>query len=300
MSEPVEAEAEGADRSLVSFFVRRFGAGGSSWRSWARFIIYLALILNTFYYFYLDGVTYSVLAASAPLIQHIQTFATTIDYGGWLFLMVAFQLQTYWEDQAEISRKQVSWLVVLLSAGALALFLALYLFVLDYEYYDHFARYPSAQVCALADAETYFLDDWQLYAELTSENCGALSQTEVYMHALEPTLVSAQNLGEGIELAVIEVINAAVWIILVGLVQFGLLAERFWPYRTVLLGYLGRIKLLFYGVLLVDASYWLVYGLWVDAWDAFLWLFAVMAVQMKTSGNREADATGSTRAHGTP
>ena len=297
MPEPAEVGVEKTDSSLVSFFARRLGGDASSWRNWIRFVIYLALVLNTFYYFYLDGVTYSVLLAGAPLIQHIQTFATTIDYGGWLFLMAAFQLQTYWEDQSEISRKQVSGLVVLIVAGAAALFLALYLFVLDYYFYDHFAPYPSGEVCERVNGETYWLDDWQLYEELTSENCVALSQTEVYMHALEPTLVSAQNLEEGIELAVIEVINALVWIILVGLVQFGLLAERVWPQRTLLLRVLGRIKLLFYGVLLVDALYWLVYGLWVDAWDAFLWLFAVMAVQMKTSGPSELENSESTRAH---
>ena len=283
MSEPVETRTEEVDRSLFAFLARRLGAQASSWRNWVRFVIYLALFLNTFYYFYLDGVTYSVLEAGAPLIQHVQTFATTIDYGGWLFLMIAFQLQTYWEYQSRISRKQLFWLVGLISAGAGCLFLALYLFVLDYEYYDHFARFPSENVCALADAETYFLDDWQLYNELTSENCVALSETEVYLHGLEPTLISARNLGEGIELAIIEVVNAGVWIILVGLVQFGLLAERIWPERTRLLVILGRVKLLFYVVLVVDALYWLLYGLWVDAWDAFLWLFAVMAVQMKTS-----------------
>ena len=298
MPEPGEARIEGADGSLRSFFLRRLRGDAFSWRNRARFIIYLALILNTFYYFRLDWVTYSVLVAGAPLIQHVQTFATTIDYGGWLFLMVAFQLQTYWEGQAQISRKQVSGLVVLIAAGAAALFLALYLFVLDYYFYDHFALYPSGEICALVDGETYLLDDWQLYDELTSENCVALSQTEVYRHALEPTLVSARNLAEGIELAVVEVINALVWIILVGLVQFGLLAERFWPERTTLLRYLERAKLLFYVVLAVDGTYWLVYGLWVDAFDAFLWIFAVMAVQMKTSGKAESGASQSTPAHG--
>ncbi len=297
MSGPIEVSTGEADRSLFAFLARRLGAQASSWRNWVRFVIYLALVLNTFYYFYLDGVTYAVLAAEAPLIQHVQTFATTIDYGGWLFLMIAFQLQTYWEYQSRISRKQLFWLVGLISAGAGCLFLALYLFVLDYEYYDHFAGFPSDQVCGLADAETYFLDDWQLYNELTSGNCGALSNTEVYRHGLEPTLISAQNLEEGIELAIIEVINAGVWIVLVALVQFGLLAERMWPQRTQLLRVVGRVKMLFYLVLVVDALYWLTYGLWVDAWDAFLWLFAVMAVQMKTSGPSSPEAAQSTPAH---
>lgn len=297
MPEPPGVGAKDSGTSLTAFLLRRLGSEATSWRNGFRFIIYLALILNTFYYFYLDAITYSVLAAGAPLIQHIQTFATTIDYAGWLFLLVAFQLQTFWEYQARISRKQLSWIVTLVSAGAGCLFLALYLFVLDYEYYDHFAPYPSEQVCALADDETYFLDDWQLYVELTSENCQALSQTTVFMHALEPTLVSERNLDEGIELAVIEVINAASWIILVGLVQFGLLAERVWPERRALLRILGRVKLAFYAVLLVDALYWLVYGLWVDAWDAFLWLFAVLAVQMKTSAPSQPDAAHSTPVH---
>ena len=55
--------------------------------------------------------------------------------------------------------------------------------------------------------------------------------------------------------------------------------------------------MLFYLVLVVDALYWLTYGLWVDAWDAFLWLFAVMAVQMKTSGRISPEAVQSTPAH---
>jgi len=37
-------------------------------------------------------------------------------------------------------------------------------------------------------------------------------------------------------------------------------------------------KALLYLLLFGDAIYWAVFGRWLDAWDAFLWLFAFMAI----------------------
>ncbi|MAI78220.1 MAG: hypothetical protein CL917_04705 [Deltaproteobacteria bacterium] len=257
------------------------------WLKGVRLLIYLGVLANTFFYVFLDFSNFQILLPETPLIQKVQTFAVTIDYMGWLMTMGVLYFLARWREVDQIGQRRTVLLGTLATLGAVALSLAFYLYVLGYFYYDDFERYASSQVCSLADVETYYLDDWQLYQSLTAENCEALSGGDVFRHKNDPVLISALNLNEGIWLALVEVFNALAWLVVVGFAQMGLLAERLWPRRVGWLRFLSVGQKLFYVVLFLNAAYWLLLGLWVDAWDAFLWLFGFWALQASAHRGHE-------------
>ena len=256
----------------------------SVWLSLLKTFIYGAVILNAIYYIVLDVQNYLMLPPPPSLIEKLQDFSTTIDYGAWLIMMSVFYVQTRWIDLDRMGVR-TGWLLgTSILVGALGLSFALYLYVLEYGYYDQFVAFPSSQVCPLASGEAYFLDEGQFYQLLTPDNCHALSRGEVLAHPVDGSLISVENRAGGSRLELVNLFNAVAWLVIVLLFQLRLVVEWKWPARTAFLRFMDVGKIVLYVILFGDAIYWLFYGPWVDSWDAFLWLFAFLALE---SGARE-------------
>ena len=92
--------------------------------------------------------------------------------------------------------------------------------------------------------------------------------------AVEPAL------GDAIALAVVDVVNAGDWLIIVALLEvevFMQLKDRLTDKMMFVAKY---IKGFFYLVLLFCAIYWGVKGSFLDFWDAFLWLVAFVFIEL--------------------
>lgn len=251
---------------------------------WIRFLkvaIYSAVILNAVYYVILDIQNYLLLPAAPSFIDWLQNFSTTIDYGAWLLMMGVFFVQTRWIDPARLGPR-TGWLLgISILVGALGLCFALYLYVLEYDYYEQFVPFPSTQVCSQVEQGAYFLDRFQFYQLLTAENCEALSRKEVLVHSVDGSLISSENREGGSWLAVVNIINGVSWLVVVLFFQMRLVVEWKRPDLTALLRFMDTVKIVLYVILFGNATYWLFYGPWVDAWDAFLWLFAFLALELR-------------------
>ena len=167
--------------------------------------------------------------------------------------------------------------------GFLFLGLALYLYVLDFDYYDHYTAYPPEGVCAESDPPLYFLNEDQNYEAVTPQNCGVLASGTVLAHLTDGSLIEEQNRVAGAHLALVNVFNAVAWLALVLVFQLKLVIQRMRPTWRSAVEWCDRAKLAFYVVLFANAVYWFWYGTWVDAWDAFLWIFAFLALELVSS-----------------
>jgi hypothetical protein len=81
-------------------------------------------------------------------------------------------------------------------------------------------------------------------------------------------------------LAVIDIVNAGTWLIIVVLLEVEVLLQ-IREKLTSRVMYFGKfIKGFFYLVLFVCAIYWGLEGSFLDFWDAFLWLVAFVFIEL--------------------
>jgi hypothetical protein len=87
-------------------------------------------------------------------------------------------------------------------------------------------------------------------------------------------------LTEVIRLAVIDIVNAATWLVIVVLLEVEVfLQSKDRLTNSMMIG--GKyIKGFFYVLLFVCAAYWGFKGSFLDFWDAFLWLVAFIFIEL--------------------
>jgi hypothetical protein len=137
-----------------------------------------------------------------------------------------------------------------------------------------------SDLCSLAGNWSYAvgLDD---FTAITAANCADLSAASSFLRFEHlQAVVDANGLMELRRLAWVDVINAAVWILVVLVLEIDVrlqerkLFEGFALYASTL------AKFMLYTALLLAAIYWGVKGDFVDFWDAFLWLVAFVFIEM--------------------
>lgn len=254
-----------------------------------KVFVYTAVVLNAAYYVYLDVQTALLVDPGESLLSWGQTFYTTIDYAGWLLLVALFQLQKDSPESEKMKSGKVWALGSATLVGFLLLGLALYLNFLEVAYYDEYVPHASEEVCIEQDEPQYFLDEEQMYQLVTPENCAALAAGSVLRHPTDNSLVEAGNRIAGKRLELVNAFNTAAWLALVITFQFRLLIQRVRPRWDTALKWSDRAKAFFYLVLFASAIYWFYGGTWVDAWDAFLWLFAFLMLEVVVPDEDETE-----------
>lgn len=254
-----------------------------------KVFVYVAVVFNAAYYVYLDIQSALLVDPGSSLLAWGQTFYTTIDYAGWLLLVALFQLQKDSPESEPMKRGKVWALGGATLVGFFFLGLALYLNFLEVAYYDEYVPYPSEEVCMQQDEPQYFMDKEQIYQLVTPENCAALAAGSVLRHPIDFSLIEADNRIAGKRLEFVNVFNTAAWLALVLTFQIRLLIQRVRPSWDTALKWSDRAKAFFYLVLFASAIYWFYGGTWVDAWDAFLWLFAFLTLEVTAPEEDEAE-----------
>ena len=81
-------------------------------------------------------------------------------------------------------------------------------------------------------------------------------------------------------LAWVDVINAAVWLLVVLVLETDVRLQEKNRFEGLALRASNITKVILYAILFVAAVYWGFYGDFVDFWDAFLWLLAFFFIEM--------------------
>lgn len=245
-----------------------------------KYIVYSLLILNVYLFLQeeLLALTYTFADGIRPG-QLIQAFSATIDTAAWVILLLMFELETSVLDDNKL-RGGVKWLLHGLRGLC---YLALgYAFT---GYYDELvtlyqvAPLAVSDACTLLDSGYSLLMDLDEYLPLDSGNCAAVG-SPLYTIADFGILADAETLQAAQRLAWVDVINAAAWILVVIVLEVevrlqlrGDLSERVMDATKI-------IKFLLYALLFVCAIYWGFAGDFLDFWDAALWLFAFIFIEL--------------------
>ncbi|MDH4055455.1 MAG: hypothetical protein OEV58_08765, partial [Gammaproteobacteria bacterium] len=81
-------------------------------------------------------------------------------------------------------------------------------------------------------------------------------------------------------LAWVDVINAAVWLLVVVVLEIDVRLQEHDRLKGTALRISNAAKFVLYGMLLLAAIYWGIKGDFIDFWDAFLWLVAFAFIEL--------------------
>ncbi len=258
-----------------------------------KYSVYALLTLNVYLFFaeewaasahrYADGIILS---------EIIEGFAATIDTAAWVVLLLMFELETCVLDDRQFT-KRITWTLHGLRAVC-------YIFIV-YAFYGYFSKLiflfgsgplPNiSDICSLVDGQWAYAIDFDEYQILTAANCASFSTANSFLQYPGMfAVVDQTGLADIIRLAWADVINAAVWLLVVLVLEIDVrLQERHKLEGTVL--YLSNAsKYILYSVLFLAAVYWGVKGDFVDFWDAFLWLVAFVFIELNVVEWRQESA----------
>ncbi len=248
--------------------------------TWVKYIVYALLTLNV--YLFLDeelaALEHTFVDGFSPG-QIIQVFSATIDTAAWVILLLLFELETSVLDDSRI----VGWVKTTLHGVRGLCYVAIVYAFTGYYAELHtlyqVALLPVTDACSLLQQEFSLLLDLDEYAPLDPANCLAAG-AELYRLEGFDIVAGRDTLDAARWLAWTDVINSGAWILVCLVLEIEV--------RLQLRGNLSKgimdankfLKFALYGVLFAAAGYWGYAGDFLDFWDAALWLFAFIFIEL--------------------
>lgn len=246
-----------------------------------KFLVFSALFINLWLFAHEDMRTAMVRFPEgvSGIDTMIEVYAQTIDSAAWILLLALFELETSYIPDAYLRRARIKWsLHGLRALSALVLVNSMIGYMEKYETYLA-ASVLDQDVCALAGQGWLLLTGLDEFLPLASADCSAMAATASLLPGLR-AVASADVLGDVQRLALIDVINAVAWVLVVVLLEMDVRLQL----RGLLKGWVLRVstglKTITYATLLAAAVYWGLHGSFIDFWDAFLWLAAFVFIEM--------------------
>lgn len=248
-----------------------------------KYMVYALLTVNIYLFFSEEW------AASAfrfgdgmSFAEIIEGFAASIDTAAWVVLLLMFELETYVLDDEHIVGR-VKWTLHGLRAIC-------YAFIV-YSFYGYLSKLlfffgatplPGlTDLCTLVDGTWAYAVDLDEYETLSVANCAAMSSASSFVQFPNVSAaVDALGYRDIVRLAWVDVINSAVWVLVVMILEIDVRLQERDELRGVALRLSTISKYILYSLLLLAAIYWGLKGDFVDFWDAFLWLVAFVFIEL--------------------
>jgi len=248
-----------------------------------KYIIYALLAFNVYVFW-----SEEVLAATVQfpngvgLSDLIDAYAATIDTAAWVVLLLMFELETYVLEDHHYN-PVITWSL----HGVRGL---CYSFII-YAFYGYIVNltflYQSTQLIGVSDLCALVNDGWSYaidldeYTQISLSNCTTFSEAGSFLR-FDGLLaaVDADGFAAIKNLARVDVINAAVWLLVVLILEIDVWLQERKRLEGAALRVSNAIKVVLYGTLLFAAIFWGINGDFVDFWDAFLWLVAFVFIEL--------------------
>lgn len=248
-----------------------------------KYTVYVLLAMNVYWFF--DEETSAATLQFANGIDFadlIEAFSATIDTAAWVVLLLMFELETYVLDDQQFT-KAVTWSLHGLRALCYAFIVyAFYGYIANLTFLYETTTLPDVtDICALLPDQWSWAVTLDDYAELNAANCASFSDASVYYQFRDMmAVVDAQGLRDIRYLAWVDVINAAVWLLVVMVLEIDVRLQERDRYEGLALRLSTIAKFVLYSLLLLAAIYWGLKGDFIDFWDAFLWLVAFVFIEL--------------------
>ncbi len=245
-----------------------------------KYLVYVLLSINIFLFLQEELLALEhTFAGSIQLGQIIQSFAATIDTAAWVVLLLLFELETSVLDDSRIKGglkwalhgvRGVCYLAIGYAfTGYYAELLALY----------DVTSLPGVEPCSLLVQEFSLLIDIDEYLPLDIANCAAMGP-ELYRFNEFEIVADRQTLDAVQYLGWTDLINSATWILVCVVLEVEVRLQLRGKLSDRIMNVSKYLKLVLYGTLFCGAGYWGYAGDFLDFWDAALWLFAFIFIEL--------------------
>ena len=246
----------------------------------AKYIVYLLLSFNIYLFLQEELLALSfTFADGIEPGQLIQAFSATIDTAAWVILLLMFELET-----AVLSDRRIHGPVKWGLHGLRGLCYIALVYAFTGYYQELVTLYQVsplsvADVCSLAGGDYSLLVDLDEYVPLDAINCAGLGQPVFTLDGFN-ILVDEQTLRSAEMLAWVDVINAADWLLVVVVLEVEVRLQLRGDLSDQVMNATKVAKLIIYAILFACAGYWAYAGDWLDFYDAALWLFAFIFIEL--------------------
>jgi uncharacterized membrane protein len=246
-----------------------------------KYLIYCLLALNIYLFFreeYLASI--EVFGGSIAWGQLTEAFSATIDTAAWVVLLLLFELETAVIPDEKL-QGGLKWLLLAIKAIAYGfIFWAFWGYMAKWGYLAETLPFTVDDVCNLVGSGYTWVDDLDQYPPLDAASCLAL-QGQPLLQIAGTQIIGTEDAVQAIHrLALVDVINAADWLIIIALLELEVLMQLKGQLTERRIVIVKIIKTLLYAVLFFCAVYWGFLGDFLDFWDAFLWLVAFIFIEM--------------------
>ncbi len=210
----------------------------------------------------------------------IEAYSATFDTAAWVVLLLLFELETAVIPD-HLLKGGLKWL--LKSLSAVAYFFILYSFygyIVKYGVVSDLTAFSIADVCNLIGMNYTYVVTLDGYLPLDQANCTALNAQALVQITGTSIIGTQAALTDAIRLAIVDVVNALDWLIIVILLEVEVFSQLKDKLTSAMVAISRYLKVFLYTVLFVCAAYWGLKSTFLDFWDAFLWLVAFIFIEL--------------------
>ena len=246
-----------------------------------KWTVYLLLAWNGFQFLQED------LAASAETFGNtitwrniVEAYSAFIDTSAWLVLLLVFEFETAIIPDERL-RGGLKWF--LLAVKAVCYFFIVYAFygyLSKYVVITNLLPFSITDICSLVGTDWNYVVNLDDYPLIDTAACTAMQGQELLQISGTEIIGTRAALDSAWGLAVIDIVNAGTWLIIVVLLEVEVWMQLKDGLTDRLLSLSKYLKGFFYFILFVAAAYWGFEGSFLDFWDAFLWLVAFIFIEL--------------------
>ncbi|QFU74267.1 hypothetical protein EY643_00610 [Halioglobus maricola] len=245
-----------------------------------KYVVYVLLTFNVFLFLQEElSALEHTFVDGFELSQIIQVFSATIDTAAWVLLLLLFELETSVLDDNRIQgwvKRSLHWVRLICYAAVFYAFTGYYAELAML--YDATAL-PGFDPCAALDRGLSLHVDMDEYVPLDAANCAVNSGEWFQLTGFE-IVSESQVLTSARWLAWTDVVNSAAWLLVVIVLEIEVRLQLRGNLSNQIMAFTKWIKIALYGTLFAAAGYWGVAGDFLDFWDAALWLFAFIFIEL--------------------
>ena len=245
-----------------------------------KYLTYLLLLGNVF--LFLQEETSSLehtFTGPMSLSQFVQVFAATLDTAAWVVLLLLFELETSVLDDEKI-RGPVKFALhgVRLLCGA----------AIVWAFTGYCSELITLYKVTLMESWngcTQLANDWSLlltldeYEPLSAQNCSVVADAALRISDFN-IVADAETLHASRLLAWTDVINSAAWILVVVVLEIEVRLQLRGSLTDAVVDGTRYLKYCVYTTLFIAAVYWGIAGKFLDFYDASMWLFAFIFIEL--------------------
>ncbi|MBT8086720.1 MAG: hypothetical protein KJO46_01740 [Gammaproteobacteria bacterium] len=258
-----------------------------------KYTVYVLLAMNVYWFFDEEAAAAAVqFSDGVALTDLIEAYSATIDTAAWVVLLLMFELETYVLDDENFT-PHVTWSLHGLRALCYAFIVyAFFGYVANMTFlYETSLLKGVNDACSLASGNWSWAVTLDEYAPITVANCASFT-SGLPLHVFNgmQAVVDSAGLTDIRRLAWVDVINSAVWLLVVLILEIDVRLQEHGRLHGLALRASNAAKFVLYSILLLAAVYWGLKGDFVDFWDAFLWLVAFVFIELNIFEWRQEEA----------